>query len=105
MLSTRASALHSMSKDCIRRQLIVVPARALEEFEGREQSIVELQYTSSSKVLAGGPIMAFRLQLNLNPRMRTMRWIFPNCRPSSARMMARLLKALDDAMHTASNDP
>ena len=31
---------------------IVVPARALEDFEGREQSNVELQYTTSSKVLA-----------------------------------------------------
>ena len=31
---------------------IVVPARALEEFEGREQSNVELAYTTSSKVLA-----------------------------------------------------
>jgi hypothetical protein len=31
---------------------IVVPARALEEFEGREQTNVDLQYTTSSKVLA-----------------------------------------------------
>ncbi len=81
---------------------IVVPARALEEFEGREQSNVELAYTTSSKVLARWTDRGVPCAVEYELATTDTATELPELPGNFKQNEAGLLKALDDAMHIVS---
>ena len=83
---------------------IVVPARALEDFEGREQTNVELQHTSSSKVLARWSDKSVPCAVEYELTNTDTASNLPELADNFSTNEPILLKALDDAMNTVSTD-
>ena len=83
---------------------IIVPARALEDFEGRDQTNVELQYTTSTKILARWTDRGVPREAEYELSNADKPSNLPTLADAFTEKDVGLVKALDDAMNTVASN-